>query len=130
MTEQSFNWESTQDALRHVREDMYVYDRSGERIGKVTEIVFGETDERGLGAATPSSRSLRGDTIVDRMADAVGGGETMPESVRQRMLQEGYIRVNLEGIFSGSRYVLAGQIDRVQDDQVLLRITRDQMAHT
>jgi hypothetical protein len=43
-------------------------------------------------------------------------------------MRTGFIKVDVKGLFTGSRYVATEEIDSVAGETVTLAITRDQMA--
>jgi hypothetical protein len=116
---------------------MEVYDREGKKVGTVEEIYFGEvdpqTDDLGLGPQDISDPGTAGEPR-DAVDFAFGGttspsGELsrMEETVRNRLLREGFVRMDTGGLFSSDRYVLADTIRSISDDAVHLRVTGDEL---
>jgi hypothetical protein len=126
MTAQPFEREQEPSVLHRIREGMEVYDRAGEQIGSVERIHFGAAGEHGRGAATPSAQDWREDSLVDVVAEAFASDE-IPETLRARLLQNGFIRIDADGLFAADRYVMPDQIASVMDDRVVLRATRDEL---
>jgi len=80
----------------------------------------GEPIEAGLDAE-PDNRSL----ITD-IAEAFRGDD-LPETVRARLLHDGFVRMDAEGLFNADRYILPDQIAGVSGDKVTLNVTKDEL---
>src|SRR5260221_655976 len=110
---------------------MLVYDSNNKEIGKVADLYLGsvsETEaERGEGPATATDRRERGDTLVDDIARGFTSDDKLPRELEQRLLLNGFIRVDGGGLFGSARYVLPEQIAGVSRDRVQLRVTRDEL---
>jgi hypothetical protein len=126
MTAQPFEREQGPSVLRQIREGMEVYDRTGDHIGTVERVHFGASTEHGRGAATPSAPDWRDDTLIDVVAEVFAPDE-LPETLRARLLQNGFIRIDASGLFAADRYVTPDQIAGVSGDRVVLRATRDEL---
>jgi hypothetical protein len=46
---------------------------------------------------------------------------------RQRLLQQGFVRIDANGIFAADRYVTPEQIDSVTGDGLMLNVTKDEL---
>src|SRR5438552_2146427 len=83
--------------LALVRERMDVLDANGDRIGRVRNLYMGAGSEEvlkeGRGPATASVPPDTEHTLLDDFARALGGDVDMPETLRNRLLREGYIRI-------------------------------------
>lgn len=134
--------------LSQVREGMKVYDINHRVIGKVEDIFLGqvssEESDEGLGPpteATENAQDLRGADIPARNFtedthlayehgyDNLSSAEDKRKAdmLENRLLWDGYVVVNLSGLFSGDRYILPGQIQDVQGKEVLLNVTKDEL---
>jgi hypothetical protein len=116
-----------QNVLENIREGMKVYDSRQKEIGKVEWVklvdedpVTGEPVEAGLDAE-PDRHSL-----IDDLADAFRDDD-LPDVVRSRLLHDGFVRMDAEGLFNADRYVLPDQIASVSGDKVLLKVTKDEL---
>jgi hypothetical protein len=116
--------------LARIREGMDVYDQRGDRLGTVERVYLGEASEEaiasGRGPATAPDPDWRDHSFVDDLVQAFAP-DPVPEVVRARLLQHGFIRVDAAGIFAKDRYVTPDQIARVEPDGVHLRIGRDRL---
>lgn len=123
----------------HIEEGMDVYDRGNNRIGTVERIYYGE-----MGSSEPTSsiedatgpltgddtEYPMGDTFMENIAEAFTGGAEIPETLRGRLLREGFIYVNGAGLFADDLYVLPDQVATISDDKVILRTDRDELIHS
>ena len=116
--------------LNQIHEDMRVCDSAGEEIGRVREVFLGavsdKADQQGTGPATASRPELREATLVDQLAEAFAD-DPLPEVLRERLLREGFIRIDTHGLFASDRFALPDQIESVSDDCVRLRLAKDEM---
>ena len=132
MTQAPLDPSKPQSILKNIRKDMAVLDSAGDRIGKVEDIYFGadsdEMMEYGTGAVTAPDPSVRQENdIVTNVASAIFADDDMPEVLRSRLVNNGYIRINTSGIFTSDRYALPDQIARVHDDHVHLNVAKDEL---
>lgn len=108
-----------------IREGMTVYDRSGESIGKVESLRFGdEAVARG-----DSPEGFRDDSLIDNLVEAIWPDD-MPEAERAALLSEGYFVLDAEGLLAKDRYVRAAQIDAVTAEGIRLNVERGGLAKT
>jgi hypothetical protein len=108
--------------MERIREGMRVIDATGEEIGTVEVVQMGD----------PQAASLTADAgVEDRMVEDVFDWSDEPElpaSLRARLMRTGFIKVDVKGLFKGSRYVAAEEIDSVAGETVTLAIAKEQMA--
>lgn len=108
---------------------MTVYDRDGATIGTVKVVYLGaESDitERGQTPATASERPGRGSGLLDELMRAFGASR-VPSELRQRLLHDGFIRIDTRGLFAADRYAMAGDVAAVEPEAVRLRVGRDDL---
>jgi len=126
-----FDKSTSKSILNQIEEGMRVVDRDDNEIGTVRKVFLGdvtdETNERGGGPATASGPEVRDDTLIDNLADAFLGAEPLPETVRERLLRHGFIRIDVSGLFASDRFAMPEQIASVSDNRVQLRLTRDEL---
>ncbi|HEU5013571.1 MAG TPA: hypothetical protein VFT66_13690 [Roseiflexaceae bacterium] len=124
MTQQPFE-RTSRSGLTNIREGMDVYDSDGKHIGTVERVHFGASVE-GVQTATPGDADLRGNSFLDDLA-RVFTTDDVPDEVRRRLLQEGFIRIDADGIFASDRYVTLEHVASVASDRVTLSVPRDQL---
>jgi hypothetical protein len=128
------------DRLNLVREGMAVYDVTGTRLGTVTALYLGgnspeaRTETTGPAApgnvvvpamaATPGQAS--GSSIGPIPAVRVSDG-ALPEAVRARLEQTGYVRLTTGGLLPSDYFVTPEQILKVDADRVDLKVVRERL---
>lgn len=114
-----------------IRNDMNVFDSNNERIGHVDNMYFGAdagtTQPYSAGAASAPDPSTRGTTFLDNVLEALAGSDDLPETLRNRLTNDGFIRINSEGLFTADRYALREHIASVTGDDVHLNVTKDEL---
>ena len=117
--------------LTQIYEGMTVYGRAGEKIGTVEHVYLGElsneVDKRGGGPVTAPSPGRGESSLIEDMATAIFPRDHVPETLRQRLLRHGFLRIDGTGLFAADRYVMPDQIADVSEDRVTLRVTRDEL---
>jgi hypothetical protein len=118
----------TGNFLAQVREGMRVYDRLHNEIGTVERVQMSDdnpaTEE--AEAVTPGNLRQREDSLIDNIAEAFAPDE-LPEEIRERLLQHGYIRIDSAGLFAADRYVTADKIMSVSGDALTLKVSKDEL---
>ena len=117
------------DVLRDIHEGMKVYDSGMHEIGKVERVQFGNDDP-----STPEQEAEtlegmedgRDHSLMSDIAEAFVT-DRLPEEVRERLLLQGFVRIDAEGLFAGDRYVLPDQIGSVSDGKMVLKVSKDQL---
>lgn len=118
-----------QSLPRDVHVGMKVYDSHHRHIGVVDDLKFPENaGEPDVEPADIDATDKEGPkTLVGAIADAFRPDE-MPDTLRDRLLREGYIRIDADGLFAGDRYVLPSQIVSASGDEVVLDVEdKDQL---
>lgn len=107
---------------------MKVFDRSQKQIGKVDDFRFSENEESpDLQPAELDATDRRSkDSLAENIAEAFGADE-LPEVLRERLLREGYIRLDTAGLFAADRYILPDQIASTTADAVILNVSKDDL---
>ena len=101
-----------------VEEGMDVYDVNGDKVGTVDSFQYGT---EGVTETVPEDNT--DDSIMEAVAEVFSPGE-LPEEVRERLLQHGYIRID-KGLLQGFGYVLNNDIRNVGNDGVHLKVDDD-----
>jgi hypothetical protein len=117
------------DTLMKIRDGMKVIDSTGEEIGTVEWVHLSDEDPD-----TPQAETVTGDLTDDRnrqsfvhlIADAFST-DNLPEELRERLMRNGFIRIDATGLFAADRYVLPEQIQAVSGDRVTLNVPRDDL---
>ena len=118
----------TGNFLAQVHEGMKVYDRMHNEIGTVDYVQMSDDNPatEAVEAATPGNLRERDDSLIDNIAEAFKPDE-LPEEVRKRLLQQGFIRIDSAGLFAADRYVAADQIMSVAGDELTLKVSKDEL---
>jgi hypothetical protein len=108
---------------------MKVFDSHHKQIGKIDDLKFSENEDDP--EVTPAEidgtdRRDRRDTILQSIAEAFGK-EELPEVLRDRLLTEGYIRLDTKGLMAKDRFILPDQIASATGDEVMLNVDKDQL---
>lgn len=118
----------TGNILAQIHEGMKVYDRMENEIGTVDRVKMSDdnpaTEE--VEAVTADEPVRRRDTFLGALADVFSPDE-LPDVVRERLLQQGFIRIDATGLFAADRYVLPDQIMSVSGDGVTLKVSKDEL---
>jgi hypothetical protein len=119
--------------LTHVREGMEVYDHEDNYIGSVEEVFFGANadfdDTRGVDAPTVINETgdRRPANFVEALANAFSDDDEVPDELAERLLQQGYLKLDTAGLFASDRYVMPDQIRAVQEEKVYLLVRKDDL---
>ena len=117
----------TSASLRFVEQGMRVFDREHHEIGKVEWVQFGDDDPDTLEVEASGPRRDRDDVnLFDVIAKAFTS-DNVPEELRDRLVHQGFVRIDADGLFQADRYVMPEQIDSVSGDEVTLNVTREQL---
>lgn len=116
-----------QTSLRDVHEGMKVFDNAHHEIGKVDWVRFGADDPTTPEVeANAPAREPANDSIITDIARAFRTDE-LPEELQERLLEEGFVRINAEGLFAGERFVMPEQIGSIDSDGIVLKVKRDEL---
>jgi hypothetical protein len=113
--------------LNDIREGMRAYGPNGDEIGTVEFVYLSDEDP-----TTPSAETVQPNlpperrTLIDQIADAFHGDD-IPETLRQRLLRNGFVRLDATGLFAADRYVQPDQIASVAEDSITLTVGRDEL---
>ena len=131
MDQQPIEWQDGSRPLTQIYEGMPVYDRTGYKIGTVEGVYLGavseEASQRGGGPATASSPGSDESSLIEDFAKSIVPQDRLPETLRERLLRQGFIRIHSSGFFTADRYAMPEQIESVSGDHVVLHATRDEL---
>lgn len=122
----------TRSIMSAVRTGMVVYDSSGDRIGTVEDLYFGADADAPIndasGAATTGMpRTTRGGGVLDDLLRSIFGDDDMPDTLRNRLMNEGFIQIEPGTLLGGDMFATPDQISGVTSDGVQLNIDRKQL---
>ena len=114
--------------LTQVQEGMDVYDRDGEKIGTVRDVYMGNSTPRGrVFGGTSGVMADRDDSFLDNLAEAFVGDDTLPETFRNRLVRQGYVRIDAAGFFAKDRFATPDQLAAVSEGRVELSVMKDEL---
>ena len=107
---------------------MKVYDNRHKEIGKVDDFRAPENagDPNVQVADLDATDKPGRESLVEVIADAFDD-DPIPEVLRDRLLTEGYVRLDAEGIFAADRYILPEQIASASGDGIVLNVEKDKL---
>jgi hypothetical protein len=117
-----------QNVLESVHEGMKVVDSRNHEIGTVEYIKMVEIDPA---TGQPIANDIEEDddhheTLLEVVAEAFHDDD-IPEEIQERLLHDGFIRMDADGLFNADRYVLPDQISGVSGGKVMLKVSKDQL---
>ena len=117
-----------QNVLESVSEGMKVIDSGNHQIGTVEYVKLVETDSatgQPLASEIEEDNDQR-ESLFQVLAEAFVDDD-IPEVVQKRLLHDGFLRMDADGLFAADRYVLPDQISSVSGDKVMLKVSKDQL---
>jgi hypothetical protein len=114
---------------RDIHIGMTVYDSAHHAIGKVEDFKFSENEDNPDVQPADIDGTDRKDgreSILTAVAEAFGG-EEIPTPLRDRLLREGYIRLDTKGLLAKDRFILPSQIASSFGDEITLNVDKDQL---
>ena len=118
----------TNPVLEKIKKGMVVIDQTENEIGTVDFVKFSDEDPTQPGAETASVNPIQHDAtdaLKENLLD-VFNPDDIPEEIRERLLREGFVRVDSHSLFHADRYIFPSQIQSVSvsDNAVRLRVTK------
>ena len=114
---------------RDIHTRMTVLDIDRNEIGKIEDFKFSENeDQPGVTPADLDASDREDDnrSLIDDVARAFAPDD-LPETLRDRLLTEGYVRLDTKGLFAADRYILPEQIARTDGDALILNVRKDEL---
>ncbi|HEV7717618.1 MAG TPA: hypothetical protein VGO70_01440 [Arsenicitalea sp.] len=105
---------------------MRVFDSTLTEIGTIEDFKFSDEDPGTETEDLERSDLQRNDSLIENIANAFRS-DNLPEELRERLLTEGYVRIDGEGLFAADRYVPASQILSISGDQLMLSISKSEL---
>ena len=112
----------------NLRKGMTVYDSMHNKIGKVDDFKYSEneTDPDVIPAEIDGTDKRGHESILESIAEAFGK-EEIPQPLRDRLLTEGYIRLDTAGLLAKDRFILPDQIASATGDEIVLNVAKDDL---
>jgi hypothetical protein len=118
------------NVLTQIHRGMKVFDRDNKEIGTVDQVYMGEADldadARGLGPTTARGSEPASDALVQDLGRFFSSGE-IPDELRERLLRQGFVRIDSSGLLASDRFAMPEQIASVTNDRVMLKVTRAEL---
>jgi hypothetical protein len=116
--------------LSKIQNGMKVYDLAQHEIGTVEYVQFGDEDPLRPGvetaSANPAQTQPNGSWLVEGLTDLFSPDD-LPETLKDRLLRYGFVRVDAPGLFNADRYIFPNQIQSVDGNRVTLNVTRSEL---
>ncbi|GIG36308.1 hypothetical protein [Cellulomonas pakistanensis] len=114
---------SDQGPIASAQEGMRVVDASGDEVGTVREVSFGDP-----GAVTSEGQRTggTGGFLADAARSLVGPDDLSP-SDQERLARLGYVRIDAKGLFKSDRFAAGDQVAAVEGDVVQLSVAKEQL---
>lgn len=106
--------------LHQIREGMQVISADEVEVGSVEGLFFGASSEE------IEARDQAPDSLMELIGELFDPDE-LPEPLRKRLLQHGFIRVDCSLLFDDDCFVMPEQIARVEGERVILAISKDEL---
>ena len=113
-----------------VHEGMTVLDSAMNAIGTVES--FRSTDEApdrpdvDAAGVSPILEEER-NTMSALLEDLFHPDDGLPRELQEKALREGFVRLDADGLFAADRYIFPEDIDRVEGDNLVLAVRRDDL---
>lgn len=119
--------------LSKIHNGMKVYDQSQAEIGTVEYVQFGDEDplKPAKRAVTPgeTGERSRAEWLVESVLD-VFSPDNLPDTLRQRLLLYGFIRLEGPGLYDADRYIFPNQIQSVDGQRVTLHVSKNELTQS
>lgn len=129
MVQQSINPEG--NILSGIKEGMNVYDSENQKLGTVVKLHFGSStqtaNEDGKGAASAVDPDMREESLIDSFMKTIFGDSSLPEVIRSRLILNGFIKIDSNGLFTEDLYAMPEQIANAAGQDVHLTVTGDSL---
>jgi hypothetical protein len=107
--------------IKYAQEGMTVYDRQGNKIGKVSLVYAGPDDYMSAGSGLPVMDV--DESLLPEAVRSLFPPDRVPTVVRQRLFQTGFLKINT-GLLAADRYALADQVEVVRSDSIFLKVDK------
>jgi hypothetical protein len=113
---------------RDIHTGMTVLDIDRKEIGKIEDFKFSENEDQPdvTPADIDGTDRQPDDSLIADVARAFAPDD-LPETLRDRLLTEGYVRLDTKGLFAADRYILPEQIISSTGDELMLNVRKDDL---
>lgn len=121
-----------QDFLRNIHEGMKVVDVRNHEIGTVDWVQFGADDPATPdieASSTDGMEPVEAHSLINDIAAALRE-DKVPEMIHERLMMQGFVRLDADGLFSADRYILPEQISGVSGDTLTLNVEKANLMKT
>jgi len=110
-----------ENTLSKIEEGMKIFDNSGNEVGTVEWVHFGEAEgPPPSGAASPSTEPVPSE--LPEIIRKKFSSDKLPKELQERLLMHGFVKMDSKKLFGADRYVMSNQIDRVEKSGVHLAV--------
>lgn len=112
---------------------MKVFDSTDAEIGTVEDFKFTDEDPATPGPETRDVNPVEregDDNLVSILARAFAPEDNLSEEVKEKLMREGFVRIDAEGLFAGDRYITPDQIAGTRDDRLVLSVPKSALMKT
>jgi len=107
---------------------MKVFDSTDTQIGTVDDYKFTDEDPSTPGPETRDVNPIeweRDGDLAHILARAFSPDDNLSDEVKEKLLREGYVRIDADGLFAADRYITPDQIASVEGDRLILNVPKD-----
>ncbi|HEY4201234.1 MAG TPA: hypothetical protein VGM83_11795 [Devosiaceae bacterium] len=114
---------------RDIHIGMKVFDNRHNRIGVVDDFKLSDEDPDREGPETSDVNPMdrEGDDSLVGILAGVFDPDDVPQELQDRLLREGYVRIDADGLFAADRYILPEQIASAGEDELRLNVEKSQL---
>jgi hypothetical protein len=112
---------------------MKVYDSTDTHIGTVEDFKFTDEDPATPGPETSDVNRVereRDDDLVGILARAFSPDDDLSDEVKDKLMREGFVRIDADGLFAADRYITPDQIASSQNDRLVLNVPKSALMKT
>ncbi len=108
--------------LSGIFDGMAVYDSDGKLVGRVEKVYMGTRHSSAQGAAEASPPPEPTEAEAKDFWVSFDTRDQVPDTLKNRLYFEGFLRVDSSRLLARDRYVLPDQIAAVEGDRVTLKV--------
>lgn len=113
-----------------IREGMDVVDSDMHTIGtvetfRITDEVPGQPEIDAAGVSPVLEDNS--ESLTSILADVLHPDEKLPRELQEKVLRDGFVRLDAAGLFAADRYIFPEHIDRIEGDRLVLKVRKDDL---